>query len=131
MKRTALKRKTPMNRGKPMAKKSKTKREARDGDPAYLDFVRTLPCCACGYSRELSHPHHAIGRMKGMGAKVHDRLTMPLCWACHRAIHDGKGIFEYMTRSTKNLWQDDAIAATQALHEEHVLARLEQLARAL
>lgn len=113
MKRTALKRSTGLSRGKPMARKSKTKQAAREGDEAYLQFVRSLPCCVCGHDTEPSHPHHMVGHLKGLGMKAPDRETMPLCFAHHRAFHDGVGHFAYWSREGRILWQETEIALVQ------------------
>lgn len=56
-------------------------------DPGYLAQVRMLPCCVC-YTPPPSHAHHQIGtKDKGMGMKVDDRRTMPLCGVCHQELH--------------------------------------------
>lgn len=95
MKRTALARKTPLNAKKPMARKPikrKTKRkqstDKRWRSEPYLAFVRSLPCCNCqGPGRD---PHHVIGLhwgLSGQGLTAPDSFTMPLCRACHDAVH--------------------------------------------
>jgi len=73
--------------GKP-APRSPRKAKARRGparDRAYLDWIRTLPCCACRRTKGIEAAH--VGGLKwGGGAKVKcsDYATAPLCWACHR-----------------------------------------------
>ncbi len=55
-------------------------------DRGYMDWVKTLPCSGCGDSH--CAPHHMHGRgFKGMGTKVPDYLTMPLCRHCHDELH--------------------------------------------
>jgi len=55
-------------------------------DRKYLDWVKTLPCCSC--DRPADDPHHVHGRgFKGMGTKVPDYFTIPLCRNCHDALH--------------------------------------------
>lgn len=57
---------------------------------AYLDYVRSQDCCACGRSAP-SHPHH-WGPDKGMGRKCSDMYTVPLCWQCHEEWHNHRKI---------------------------------------
>lgn len=52
--------------------------------PAYLDWVREHPCCACGAAGP-SDPHH-YGR-HGVGTKTDDLRTVPLCREDHDAFH--------------------------------------------
>lgn len=94
------------------------------GDEAYLEFIRSLPCCMCD-RRGPSHPHHSTGA--GMGLKAPDREAMPLCAphyssrgspvaGCHRDFHDGNGAFDGWTRADKNLWQGLQVARCQELY---------------
>jgi len=53
--------------------------------PAYLRFVRTLPCCACGARRSIEAAH--IGP-RGLGQKRDDKDALPLCKWCHRELHE-------------------------------------------
>lgn len=50
--------------------------------PAYLAWVRTLPCCACQATAP-SEPHHV--RTKAAGGSDWD--TVPLCRVCHSEAH--------------------------------------------
>jgi hypothetical protein len=44
------------------------------------------PCLVCG--REPSDPHHLrFARPRGLGQKISDELTVPLCPAHHRELH--------------------------------------------
>lgn len=55
-------------------------------DPAYLAWVRTLDCCACGPDqRTQTQAHHYGPRPKGR--KTDDWLSAPLCALCHRHFH--------------------------------------------
>ena len=63
--------------------------------PAYLAWVRLDECCnpdCCGAGG--SDPHHEgaeiVGR--GVGQKVADHFTLPLCRPCHRVITGGPGL---------------------------------------
>ena len=53
-------------------------------DPAYLTFIRSLPCCVCFRTRTVEVAH--VGR-RGMGQKSSDRETIPLCSLHHREQH--------------------------------------------
>lgn len=111
MKRTGpIKRKTPIqNRSelkarKPMERRglSSTKRAAASNkrrsvspvsdnrwrSPAYLAWVRTLPCSRCGAPAD--DAHHVIGLhwgLSGMGTTAPDSYAMPVCRACHQDVH--------------------------------------------
>ena len=81
-------------------------------DPAYLSWVRTLPCCACGL-RGMTQAHHRTGYAKGK--KAPDRETMPLCHPCHRDLHDLRGFFGVMDKAALRAWQRKMIRETQQL----------------
>ena len=49
----------------------------------HLDFVRQLPCVACGKAAPSEAAHVRTGTDGGVGAKPADRYTVPLCAACH------------------------------------------------
>lgn len=51
---------------------------------AYLRFVREQPCCGC---RSRAVEAHHWGPTRGLGQKVDDTRTVPLCRRCHDAIH--------------------------------------------
>lgn len=110
MKRSYLKRKKPMSR---VAAKQRSAEEG--GDEAYLAFIRSLPCCACG-ARAPSHAHHETGGGRGKGQKAPDRRTLPLCFRCHRQFHDLNGRFEGFTAEGKRVWQDLEILRCQELY---------------
>lgn len=69
-------------------------REPRQLDPAYLGWIRTLPCVACTVLNvqqktptEAAHPKHGeAGAWREFGAaeRSHDRMAVPLCSAHHR-----------------------------------------------
>jgi hypothetical protein len=61
--------------------------------PAYLVWVRTLPCCICG--RLGVDAHHIIGGgLKGTGTRTPDFLAMPLCRPDHAELHRGHVTWE-------------------------------------
>jgi hypothetical protein len=52
---------------------------ARDED--YKDWIRTLPCCACGVEGRSEAAH--TGTDGGMSMKASDYSCVPLCPDCH------------------------------------------------
>jgi hypothetical protein len=61
-------------------------------DKKFRSFVRTFPCCACGYFK--SQAAHT-GTDGGASQKAADRTCAPLCFKCHRNYHDiGRKAFE-------------------------------------
>lgn len=85
MKRTALKRKTPLKKRRGTARRS-----ARVRNPAYMAFVRSLPCALLTTHQCAGpiHAHHA--GMRGFGQKASDDTCIPLCAFHHLAgWHDG------------------------------------------
>lgn len=95
--RTPLRAKTPLSARKPMQKAKKApqktvKNDARFRSPAYLAFVRSLPCCVCGSPANAAHHLKGIWHASGAGLKAPDSLAMPVCDGpgdtCHRRIHN-------------------------------------------
>lgn len=59
-------------------------RRGPERNPAYLDYIRTLPCLVCGtWPVEAAHsgPH-------GMAQKASDYTAVPLCYVHHRTGRD-------------------------------------------
>ena len=55
-------------------------------DKQHLRFVARQPCLVCG--REPCDPHHLrFAQPRGLGQKVSDEFTVPLCRAHHRELH--------------------------------------------
>ena len=55
-------------------------------DNQHLRFVAKQPCLVCG--REPCDPHHLrFAQPRGLGQKVSDEFTVPLCRAHHRELH--------------------------------------------
>jgi hypothetical protein len=55
-------------------------------DKAHLKFVASQPCLICG--RQPSDPHHLrFAQPRGIGVKVSDEFTVPLCRGHHRQLH--------------------------------------------
>jgi hypothetical protein len=55
-------------------------------DREHLRFLTKQPCLVCG--RQPSDPHHLrFAQPRGLGQKVSDEFTVPLCRAHHRELH--------------------------------------------
>jgi hypothetical protein len=52
----------------------------------YLSFVRGHECCSCGKPPP-NVAHHYMKNQGGMGTKVDDTYTVPLCTSCHNQWH--------------------------------------------
>lgn len=116
MKRTPLKRKTPLARTSQLpARRATPRRSERVEDPAYVAAVHDLPCCA----RDLSpcdgpiEADHAAKKVGG-GRKSDDTGCIPLCSHHHRQRHDFHGPFKTWTAPKLRRWLDGHIAATRA-----------------
>ena len=79
-------------------------------DKQHLRFVAKQPCLVCG--REPCDPHHLrFAQPRGLGQKVSDEFTVPLCRAHHRELHRAGKESEWWSRkglepleSACNLW---------------------------
>ena len=58
---------------------------------AYLDYVKTLPCCHCGQPAD--DPHHIKGLNYGT-MKAPDLAVMPLCREDHDMVHRNPELFK-------------------------------------
>src|SRR5262249_55124333 len=66
----------------------------------HLDYVASQPCAVCG--RAPSHAHHIrYAQPRGLGLKVSDEFTVPLCAIHHRDIHT--------TTKEREWWQERKI----------------------
>lgn len=115
----------PMKRSRLVSKVPKPRAPERGGDPAYLAFVRTRPCCACG-APPPSHAHHKTLGGRGKGQKAPDRETLPFCFSCHDEFHGVRGRFSGATREQRRVFQDDEIARLNAIHDGIVALGVEQ-----
>jgi hypothetical protein len=80
----------------------------------HLRFVARQPCLICG--RTPSHAHHVrFAQSRGLGLKVSDEFTVPLC-----AIHHSQN---HQTGNEKQWWEDrklDPLAVAQELWQLHL-----------
>jgi DNA recombination protein Rad52 len=78
----------------------------------HLRYVATQPCAICG--RTPSHAHHIrYAQPRGLGIKVSDEFTVPVCAIHHRDIHT--------TTKERDWWQErkiDPLLIAHALWRE-------------
>ena len=93
--------------------KRKTKHARRERHWAYMDFVRTLPCCLAG--PDCSGPIEAdhAGERAGF-RRAGDTSCIPLCRAHHRARTEYREPFLSMGKAGRREWCDARIAETRA-----------------
>lgn len=69
----------------------------RHRDRKHLRFVAGQPCVVCG--RQPCDPHHLrFAQARGLGQKVSDEFTVPLCRAHHRELHRADKEVNWWTR---------------------------------
>jgi hypothetical protein len=72
-------------------------------DKTHLQFVAKQPCLVCG--RQPCDPHHLrFAQPRGLGLKVSDEFTVPLCRGHHREVHQ--------TGNEANWWKNAGIDAS-------------------
>lgn len=118
MRRSPLKRHTPMKRGGRIRWKPPRRLKRPGSDPAYLAAVRTLPCAARSIPvatpcRGPMDPHHA-GRRPGVGLKCDDKDAIPMCRGHHEDVEHLTGMFRHWTKPVRLAWYDEQIALTRA-----------------
>ena len=80
---------------------------------SYMEWVKGLPCVSC--SQPADDPHHLYGSgYKGMGTKVPDYLTIPVCRNCHDALHHNVSGWEEVNGSQ---WEHAAMTMLQAIYQ--------------
>ena len=67
--------------GKTLRKSPAKERRGPVRDAAYLNWIRTLPCTACGIEGRSEAAH--TGRDGGLSRKASDLSCVPLCADCH------------------------------------------------
>lgn len=111
MKRTPLKRGTPLARGqriKPRNAKRRTSEFARCyHSKAYLRHLKAMPCYACGQVGETDAAH---GQTGGMGYKAGWETLLPLCRRCHTKQHQSGWLSIGMTETSR-------MRAAQMVHD--------------
>ena len=84
----------------------------------YLDYVRSHDCCSCGRPAP-SEAHHAAPRGispslhgGGLGQKMRDMWTIPLCRLCHNGWHAS---LTYRQLGGRTVDESDELMATEQL----------------
>lgn len=75
---------------------------------AYLDWIRSLPCCACRRMPPSEASHHPRRGHGSVGAKTCDLRTLPLCSECHREWHQ-RGCLGLMDGTQTREWVEAAL----------------------
>lgn len=70
---------------------------------AWRRAVASLPCVSCMREGE-TQAAHANHLGKGMGLKVSDAWTVPLCVACHAEFDQGKSYTKQSRRDMMDRW---------------------------
>lgn len=93
----------------------------------HLGRVRKLPCLVCGDPGP-NHAHHIqFAEHRGLGQKVGDQWTVPLCGMCHHELHntaEGERLFWTFNgvdavEVAKDLWsKSNAEAETSDEHQD-------------
>lgn len=122
MKRSALKRKTPLRRNSPSKRQVPRKvsaYKARVRDVDYMLWVKRLPCAArtLGGCRGRVEADHA-GR-RALGQKAHDRTCIPLCRTHHVQRGSFSGPFREWTQVQMRLWLVECMVNTCNLYLAH------------
>lgn len=109
----------PLKAARPSTTKAELRPVPRPRAPArsprFLAFVRRHPCAACQRKKDVEAHHYARGR--GVGQKVSDYRTVPLCDDCHRYYHDHGSLPRLDARTTRELFHERQVA----LLEEWIL----------
>jgi len=74
----------------------------------YRRYVASFPCFRCGLVGSSQCAHANMG--KGMGVKVCDRRTFPLCFPCHSDLDNSRG----MTREQRRALEEQFVERMQA-----------------
>lgn len=117
--KTQLKRTTLLRKTRLKAKPPKKRTVEQGGDESYLRFIRSLPCVVYGTAPP-SHAHHKVAGGRGKGQKAPDRETIPLSPRAHDEFHAGRGFCKGWSKERRRDWQDQEIERLQALHSTWV-----------
>ena len=140
MKRSELRRSTPLRAKAPMERKSRLgsgsslprkpikrkKRKPKPGDDfPYKAFVKAQPCCVGGWKCGKSDPHHLIDgkgeARKGMGQTAPDRFLLPMCRSHHDQFHAGKGFCFGWDKAQRLTYQEQEIERLRSIWEDYRL----------
>lgn len=96
-------------------------------DRGYVEWIRSLPCAACGTTYGVQAHHHtngstaplfphegepwSSGSPRGRGQRAHDHWALPLCATHHANLHGFHGFFKHLNKETRRQWQDERVRA--------------------
>ncbi len=122
MRRTPLKRTTPLRRKTWMQSRGDTKYRRRPRDLEYMRWIKHQPCCAAGM---MSHKSPCDGPVeadhagrRGMRQKADDRTCIPLCRKHHRERGSFSGGFRDWDQNGMRLWLNAMVTRHQVRYEE-------------
>lgn len=115
MKRTELKRRTPLRRVPPRA----SRRAISPATPEQRAKVRDLACIVCGQGP--CDPTHLVDRSLAPSAGDDIRAVVPCCRRCHRAYDDGDlDLSPYL----EPRWREEVAWAVEAVGLFRALRRI-------
>jgi len=87
-------------------------------DAAYLEYIRSLPCCVCPLDAPQTSPTEAahVGP-RGLSQKCPDRETLPLCALHHREGQFSQHSMGKMFWAHHGLDRDLLLAVHQAAYD--------------
>lgn len=121
MKRSALKRTSPLRRRTRLRPIGKTKYRRRTRDTDFMLYVLAQPCVLAGIDGAgkcwgRTQADHAGAR--GLGVKAPDNTCIPLCTKHHGNRTDYTGYFKGWQGAAMRQWCDRMIHLTQNLYDK-------------
>lgn len=121
MKRSHLKRRTPLRRKTRLRTRRKSAYKRRPRDTPYMMWIKRQPCCA----RAFSHLSRCFGRIeadhagggRAKGHKAPDRTCIPMCQRHHGQRDAFKGPFRDWDHDRMRRWLDHQITLHQAEYQ--------------
>lgn len=130
MKRTPLKRKTPLRRAAQKADKLKlgrnspmrgrkesVRRSDRKREPEYRRWIKLQPCCASGLSQCYGEVEADHAGRRPYGRKADDNTCIPLCQRHHEQRASFHGPFKTWNQAMMRLWLHGHILVYQAQYK--------------
>ena len=101
--------------------KRRPRKVRRNEDPAYLDWIRTLPCVIClrDYPIQLGATEAAHIGQRGFAQKSSDRETIPLCGRHHRWGKDAHHVLGKHFFERHGLNREELIRSLNAAYEHN------------
>lgn len=97
--------------------KKRSRRTRPRHDPAYLAFIRKLPCVVTGaYPAEASHLR-SLKHGSGVGLKTPDATAIPMSRAVHADYETRTGMFRGWTQEQRETWHMKHAEAYRSLYD--------------